>query len=318
MLWINVKRKFTVQELADDFQVSRRTVIRDLLELSTFGVPLLARSGSGGGYEVLRHRMLPPIPFTVEEVTSMFFAYQALEKFPPLPFATGMSSALNRLYQALPNDTKNYIDRLQGRFSYMEHSARTPAPHLRSVLDASVENRVLHITYHSRSRLTERNIQPIGVYARNGLWYCPAYCFTRESVREFRIDRIHSVSSVEDMEARQDIAQLALGDWYASTAAKSETLHLQARLTTVGIRELTQYHDHIELQSDGSGILQLNISPDNVPFFARMFLTLGKDAIVQGPQQMVAYIRTLAEEIRECYPSACTKSKRLSTYEMSP
>jgi predicted DNA-binding transcriptional regulator YafY len=308
MLWINVKRKFTVQELADDFQVSRRTVIRDLQELSTLGVPLLARPGSGGGYEVLRNRMLPPIPFTIEEVTSIFFAYQTLEKFPSLPFATGMSSALNRLYQSLPDDTKNYIDRLQGRFSYLEDSASTPAPHLRSVLDASVENRVLHITYHSRNGLTERNIQPIGVYARNGLWYCPAYCFTRESVREFRIDRIHSVSSVEDMEARQDIAQLSLGDWYTSTGAKSETLHLQVRLTTAGIRELAQYHDHITSQSDGSRILQLNISLDNVPFFARMFLTLGKDAIVQEPQEMAAYIRAFAEEIRECYPSASTKS----------
>lgn len=72
MMTVNRMRKFTVQELADQFGVSRRTMLRDLQELSGMGVPLYAEPGPHGGYQVLRERILPPIAFTEEEAVSIF------------------------------------------------------------------------------------------------------------------------------------------------------------------------------------------------------------------------------------------------------
>ncbi len=73
MMTVNRKRKFTVKELAREFGVSSRTILRDLQELSELGVPLYSEVGPHGGYQVLNERMLPPIAFTEEEAVAIFF-----------------------------------------------------------------------------------------------------------------------------------------------------------------------------------------------------------------------------------------------------
>lgn len=78
MMTVNRKRRFTVKELAQEFGVSSRTILRDLQELSELGVPLYSEVGPHGGYQVLNERVLPPIAFTEEEAVSIFFASHAL------------------------------------------------------------------------------------------------------------------------------------------------------------------------------------------------------------------------------------------------
>lgn len=72
MLTVNRKRKFTVKELAQEFGVSSRTILRDLQELGELGVPLYSEVGPHGGYQVLNERILPPIAFTEEEAVALF------------------------------------------------------------------------------------------------------------------------------------------------------------------------------------------------------------------------------------------------------
>lgn len=72
MMTVNRKRKFTVRELADEFGVSTRTILRDLQELGELGVPLYSEVGPHGGYQVLNERILPPIAFTEEEAVAIF------------------------------------------------------------------------------------------------------------------------------------------------------------------------------------------------------------------------------------------------------
>lgn len=72
MMTVNRKRKFTVRELADEFNVSSRTILRDLQELGELGVPLYSEVGPHGGYQVLSERILPPIAFTEEEAVAIF------------------------------------------------------------------------------------------------------------------------------------------------------------------------------------------------------------------------------------------------------
>lgn len=72
IMLVNERRTFTVQELADECGVSRRTMIRDLAELSELGIPLYSEVGANGGYRVLREKVLPPISFTEHEAMALF------------------------------------------------------------------------------------------------------------------------------------------------------------------------------------------------------------------------------------------------------
>ena len=86
MITINAKRDFTVGELANEFSVSKRTILRDLQELEQAGFPLYSEVGAAGGYHILKERILPPIVFSESEAKSVFFACQALQFYRDLPF----------------------------------------------------------------------------------------------------------------------------------------------------------------------------------------------------------------------------------------
>ncbi len=78
MITINAKRDFTVGELANEFSVSKRTILRDLQELEQAGFPLYSEVGAAGGYHILKERILPPIAFSVScrSKIRLYFGFQ--------------------------------------------------------------------------------------------------------------------------------------------------------------------------------------------------------------------------------------------------
>ncbi|MDP9699151.1 putative DNA-binding transcriptional regulator YafY [Paenibacillus intestini] len=106
IMLVNERRTFTVQELADECGVSRRTMIRDLAELSGLGIPLYSEVGPHGGYRVLREKVLPPISFSEHEAMALFFAAQSLQNYKSLPFNNEVQSALRKFFHYLSSDLK--------------------------------------------------------------------------------------------------------------------------------------------------------------------------------------------------------------------
>ena len=120
---------FTVQQLADELSVSRRTALRYLHALSELGIPLAAKPGPHGGYELIRNRVLPPVSFSVDEAVALFFAFEALAGYADLPFSTEVQSALGRLYEKLAPAAQGRVDGLKDRFRLGVWDKPAPAPH---------------------------------------------------------------------------------------------------------------------------------------------------------------------------------------------
>ena len=96
MITINAKKHFTVGELAEEFSVSKRTVLRDLQSLEQAGFPLYSEVGAAGGYHVLKERVLPPITFSENEAKAIFFAYQSMQFYKNVPFEQEGISVLKK------------------------------------------------------------------------------------------------------------------------------------------------------------------------------------------------------------------------------
>ena len=84
--FINQKQRFTLQDLVQEFQISKRTALRDIATLEEIGAPLYAERGRYGGYRLLNPMQLPPISFNSQEVYALYFAMKALRSFTNLPF----------------------------------------------------------------------------------------------------------------------------------------------------------------------------------------------------------------------------------------
>jgi predicted DNA-binding transcriptional regulator YafY len=177
--------------LAGRFEVSARTVERDIGALQQSGVPIYAEPGRTGGYCLDKARTLPPVNLTPGEAVAMALALRQLEG---TPFRATAGSALRKLVAAMQEDDAAAAGELAARFHLLSGEGNTP-PVPRMVADALVTRRVLRIGYGDREgAVTRREIEPLGYVGKPDHWYLVAWCRLREEIRVFRTDRITSVA----------------------------------------------------------------------------------------------------------------------------
>ncbi|GJM84004.1 YafY family transcriptional regulator [Paenibacillus timonensis] len=308
MMTVNRKRKFTVKELADEFGVSSRTILRDLQELSELGVPLYSEVGPHGGYQVLNERVLPPIAFTEEEAVSIFFASHALRHYEFLPFETEASSALGKFYHYMSSDVRDRIDQMKNRVDFVTPARQSAFPYLGLLLEGAIRQQVLRIEYESRRGVsTCRQIQPVGIFASGGLWYCPAYCFERRDFRMFRCDRIAAAEAAEGpgAPAPLDLRHIHLGNWEEHLGRKPALLDCVVELSRLGVEacegQLIHRRLKLHVREDGSGRLVGPIPASELPYLSAFFIGLGQDATVLGPPELLDTMRRTLTELLEKY-----------------
>ncbi|WP_344226733.1 helix-turn-helix transcriptional regulator [Microbacterium binotii] len=177
--------------LAVRFEVSVRTIERDISALQQSGVPIWAEPGRTGGYCISPEHTLPPVNFTPQEAMAMAVALQSMGT---APFRSAAQTAMRKLVFAMRADDARSARRLASRIHFLRDGpAAQGAPRL--LADALVDPHVLRIVYGDRSGArTEREIEPLGYVESNSAWYLIAWCRLREGIRAFRVDRIHEVA----------------------------------------------------------------------------------------------------------------------------
>ncbi len=302
MMHVNRRRNFTVKELAEEFNVSTRTILRDLQELSELGVPLYSEVGPHGGYRVLNERILPPISFTEDEAAAIFFAIHAISHYVYIPFEAELSSTLNKFYYNMPEDVRLRIDEMKNRVDFVTPKRHAKSPYLSLLLEGTIHQKVIQIEYESRDGTSQREIQPVGIYAHNGLWYCPAFCFSQRDFRTFRSDRILSaaISSTIPM----DFQHVHLENRRSFMKLEVPSVQLYAELSKEGVQrcELAIWSTPmLNIRNDGTGWLVGDIPENDIPFFAEFFVGLGNHATVKNPPEIIEHIRKMVSEILAKY-----------------
>ncbi|WP_176546681.1 helix-turn-helix transcriptional regulator [Bacillus thuringiensis] len=301
LIFASAKKAFTAQEIADEFNISVRTVHRYILDLSDMGLPIYAEQGRNGGYKVLTTRVIPPILFTEEEAVSIFFAFQSLSYYRDLPFNTEINSVTHKLYSSLQHDAKAKVDKIRSYIAFWNPKRTIETLLLNEVLTAAIENKNLHFQYESKSGIKTKHVHPIGVYAHDGLWYLPSYDFGRKKVLLYRVDRILSILSMEE----NTDTFMNLEEWFASN---SNVVHnptqLHVLLTTEGVRQcksVPYLEEFVIVNEDGTGYINSTIDKGEINFITPLFYRLGKDAKVLEPKELTDGLRIRAKEILHMY-----------------
>jgi predicted DNA-binding transcriptional regulator YafY len=304
LIRVQTKPHFTAAELAEEFGVSRRTMLRDLGALSAMGVPLRSTPGPGGGYSLPRggRRLSPSL--TVDEALALIASYEALLRYPVHPFSTQSLSAVTKLRAALPKDVVAELDRLR-RHVYVGGPVRDyEAPLLGALLSAALDGAHLKVAYDSmESGVTERVIFPYGLYASQGYWYCACFDRRRGMNVLMRADRFLSAERVEGFEPPP---KLSIEGWMsAGREAVGERLRFRARVTERGRKsfELTSLFGRITPAEGGGGILEAVIPLSQIDYYASRLLSVGTDIVVDSPQELVEAIQNKAREVIRLYRS---------------
>lgn len=178
----------TAQRLAEAFEVSVRTIKRDISTLQHGGFPVWAQPGPGGGYAVDAAATLPPVNFTDAEVSGLAAAVAAHRG---QPFDEHARAALAKVLSVMDAAAKERSDMLRSRI-WIDHTADPSEAQTRRAIEQALhERRVISVRYRNRNGdETTRRADPVILAHTGGHWYLVAHCRTRDEIRWFRFDRI--------------------------------------------------------------------------------------------------------------------------------
>jgi predicted DNA-binding transcriptional regulator YafY len=270
------------QELAQLLEVEERSVRRYIMMLRDMGIPIEGERGRHGGYSLHPGFRLPPLMFNADEITVVMLGLMFMRK---LGFTSNVAieSATAKIERGMPEDLRQTADAL--RQSLLTFSR------------AVHEGKCLQISYTSASgERTERVIAPYGVVLHAQTWYVPAYCYSREAARVFRLDRVTSVSVLPQIFTRPadfDAREFVFDSLARMPGTYAFEVMLHAPLATV--------QEYIPLSLailEGAGEKTLmRCYSDDPHWLARYLTRLEMPFTVLETDELREAFRTIADEI---------------------
>ena len=205
------------EDLAQTFEISKRTIYRDLQALSEAGVPVVAVPGQG--YSLVEDYFLPPVSFSAEEALVLVLGSDFVGQTFDDQYRQAANSAASKIQAVLPERLHTEVRALQHRLQMVAvdqlNDFERPQM-LQQIRSAIINNRRIRFVYHTRStgdvvgEVTERDADPYGLVHYSRAWYISAYCHLRQGMRNFRLDRIDQLTVLDttflrppDFELRQ-------------------------------------------------------------------------------------------------------------------
>jgi len=187
----------TSTDLAALFEVSTRTIKRDMDALAEAGLPVWGAEGRNGGYRLAsRSRSLPKVEFNEREATAIAVALAAQSDS---PFAPEARSALRKIMRSMPEQAVADVEQLASRIWTSGVPGRRGAS-ARIIDEALRDRRVVHIDYQDAGGewTKRRPIEPLAYAQHEGQWYVLAWCRWRDAGRSFRLDRIRRATATRE------------------------------------------------------------------------------------------------------------------------
>lgn len=194
---IQTKRIVTASELSQKFQVSKRTIYRDIRALENAGIPILTEEGKG--YTLMDEYRIPPVMFTEKQANALILAEQLVLQNKDASFVKDYSEAIDKIKSILRYTLKDKANILANRTQYDEVINQSRSSNNLSDLQNALTNyNLVKIQYINKEGLTtSRCIEPFAIVSAEN-WYLIAWCRLREEFRFFRPDRIQKMETLSE------------------------------------------------------------------------------------------------------------------------
>lgn len=196
-------RPVSAAALAERFEVTRRTIERDLAALRNAGATIYGEPGRSGGQHTVGDRRVI-LTLTAAEVVALFVA---LSTNPTLPFTGAGQAASRRLLDSLAPPVRAQAEELRGRIRIVAQPAPAGDPRTRRALERAVaEQLVVRMEYRdAEGAVTLRAVDPVGFFGSGDAWYLVGWCHLRRAGRMFRLDRVVTARVTRTPAADHDV-----------------------------------------------------------------------------------------------------------------
>ena len=212
------KDKVTAPELAKRFEVSRRTINRDIEDICKAGIPIVTTQGSGGGISISDSYKIDKALFTNDELQAVFSGLQGIDSVSGTSYLTKMTEKLSDKNNSVEADDTIMID--------LASHYQKPLREKIELIKTAIQNKqLISFLYYYKKGETVRHIEPYRLVFKWSSWYVFGYCLDRKDYRLFKLNRLWNVAlSPDKFIPRKIPAHKLRFDDYFST----DTIHLKA------------------------------------------------------------------------------------------
>ncbi len=291
---LTAKKKVKAKELAEKFEVSIRTIHRDIETISKAGIPVVTYSGGDRGIGILDGFKLDKNALTYDEMNNIILGLKSLE-------SVLIDSPINSLLRKLTPESEGFISLKDDIFidltSYYKGSL---APKISTLRKAIAEKRKVTFCYYTKTGKTIRSLEPYFIAFKWSAWYVFGYCTLRDDFRLFKLNRLLNLELMDEHYTFRQVSeqQLNLEAFYSDPQAiEYATIQFDRSL------------EYVAIDSYGAGSYRIidentiEIEWDYVSEtqMVKTILGFGSKAKVIAPQGLVVAVKAEAEKLLKNY-----------------
>ena len=309
VLLLQSRPNMTSRDLAEHFEVSRRTIFRDLRALGESGVPLTY--ADGGGYEILDGYQLPPLMLTAREAATLLLGTEFMKLQSDASLARDADLVGMKIQQVLPREIQEYIERLQENTvmdPYWLHRHRADVTdeeegrwYELSQAVARQQRVMMEYMVASRNELTRRTIDPLGLVYYTDHWNLIAFDHLRGDIRNFRLDQIHSMRILLEGFERPEGFDLA--QHLAERGESPKNIEIRIRFS----KDIYRWARggipaKIEEEKEDGDWVEVTFSFENLDYIANWIMRYITKAEILHPPALCDAVKRRAESLVALYP----------------
>jgi predicted DNA-binding transcriptional regulator YafY len=290
--------------LAAELKVSPRTIHRYIGMLEEMGIPVCSERGPYGGFSLVRGYKLPPLLFSAEEATVLTMGARLVGKLWGQTYQEAVTSATAKLTNVLPDELHQEVARA-GQAMVIGDLARVDYAPFQGTIDilrrCVIERRPVTLSYRGYEHaLTERIVDPYGLFFRWGLWYIVGYCHLRQALRTFRVDRVQQAGGRDGHFVPP--ADFSLDDYVQETMQWEPLFTVEVEVSPITATRIREDGvNWMEMEEQLDGMVRVRFGSSELSWPTHWVLSLGASARVLGPPELVERVQQAAADVLALY-----------------
>ena len=283
------KKKVTAKELAERFEVSPRTIYRDIETLSGAGIPVYMSKGKGGGVSLLSEFVLDKAVITEKEKEEILSALKAVGTVK----LGEEDTTLRKLGSLFGGTDVDWIEVDFGAWS----DGRKESVLFQTIKEAILNKRIVHFSYVGVNGQTmKRDVEPLRLCFKGGAWYLYGYCRKRDDCRFFKLKRINGLLTGEETFQRTCPEPVLVN---RQRDFRPEMVKLKLKIEKEAAYRVYDEFEIYERLEDGSFLAEIDFPKGE--WLLYYILSFGKSLEVLEPEEIRQQVEEELEKILEKY-----------------
>jgi predicted DNA-binding transcriptional regulator YafY len=301
LIQLQSRRVVKAQDIASRFNISLRTVYRDVKTLEEAGIPIIGEAGIG--YSIMDGYRLPPVMFTKEEAIAFLTAEKFMDKLTDTLTGASYSSAMYKIKAVLKATEKDFLEQLDNNIEVVKsrktaHTNLDINPIQDILIEGISQKKVLCIQYfanHSQQK-TKRMVEPVGIFYLDNFWHLIAWCRLRNDYRDFRVDRISDLV-VTDTVFKQEHPTLKQHLDKVSEARNLQTVIIRIDKKAVPFISGQKYYSGFVSEREIDGKIEMTFLTGSIEGFARWYMMFADYAEIVSNDHLIYKIETILTKV---------------------